>query len=1014
MLIMAVMSFVGIISLPLLNIQYKPSKTGKTLSVTFSYPDASPETIESEVTSKIEGIMAKLSGCTDISSLSSHGYGEVTASLDKHRNLAAARLELASEIRNIYTSLPYGVSYPAISHNAKGESNTASISYQLIGDRPTTEIEQYAEDNILQELSTIKGVEKIMLHGATPHQWEITFNAPVAASLGINAPDIATAISNTFSEDLIGLFSNSHETVSVRLSGNRYRDFGQIPIKKSGNRIIYIQDIAQWEYQQQQPQSYLRVNGLNTVVLTVAISGNTNLLTASKDIRNKMDELQGQFPEWISPVLAYDPAEFVSQELKSIYVRTGLCILILLAFVLLLKRSWKYTFIIALTLTVNTLVSLAIYAFTGISIHIYTLAGITVSLGIVIDTSIIMTDHYANFRDRKAFFSILAATCTTIAALLMVLLLPENERLNLIDFILVISINLAVSLIVAWLFIPALMDLMNTGPGNDVSKVDSPQKIRFYNAYGKYIHWGVRHRWIYVVIFILAFGIPLCLLPSPSKTSGKTEYWKPYEKHKSTIDKIASSSFGLFYRALGRANFYREPQKPMLRIHAGMPEGCSVHQLNEIIIKVEDYLSEFDQIKVFKSEVRSYSDAYITIEFKPEYEKASFPLELKSAVIDMVRNYGGIQWSVIGIDDTPYSNGGNTLNVFSGISLSGYNYDELARYAEHLATCLSQNRRVLDVEIWGSLEEGSPRDEFNMKYDAEKLAIAGMTVQEHHQKLATYLYDSEVSDIVLRSSEHDTYDYWHIKHTPVTGQDGTIAFGNVGSLEKLKSGISIHKKNQSYELHVNFGFIGSKTLYNRFLKETISYMNDSVLPVGYKAFDPNDSLWESGKERYAWIIALIIAVIFVMLSIFFESVRLPLAVMFSVPISFIGVFLAIGLSDINFDQGGFAAFIMLCGIVVNAGIYITLTYTDLHKNKAEDPVKRYMEAFRRKINPILLTVVSTVLGLIPFLTEGPDEVFWFCFAICTISGITFSLIAIYLVLPAFVIRKNDLKSIDTI
>ena len=173
-------------------------------------------------------------------------------------------------------------------------------------------------------------------------------------------------------------------------------------------------------------------------------------------------------------------------------------------------------------------------------------------------------------------------------------------------------------------------------------------------------------------------------------------------------------------------------------------------------------------------------------------------------------------------------------------------------------------------------------------------------------------------------------------------------------------------------------------------------MNDEILPVGYRAHNPQGGWWEDNKDKYAWLIFLIIAVMFVMLSMTFESLRLPLAVIFMVPISFIGVFLAFGLSDLAFDQGGFAAFVMLCGIVVNAGIYIVLTYKE----------KGYLKAFSLKITPITLTIISTVLGLIPFLTDAPQEVFWFDFAIGTISGMVFSVIAVILVLPVFVVRKG--------
>mgnify|MGYP003304792272 CR=1 FL=1 len=135
-----------------------------------------------------------------------------------------------------------------------------------------------------------------------------------------------------------------------------------------------------------------------------------------------------------------------------------------------------------------------------------------------------------------------------------------------------------------------------------------------------------------------------------------------------------------------------------------------------------------------------------------------------------------------------------------------------------------------------------------------------------------------------------------------------------------------------------------------------------------------------------------------------------LAVIFMIPVSFIGLFLTFGLSDLAFDQGGFASFVMLSGIIVNAGIYVVLTYNEIRSRcGCRSDVRNYVKAFGRKISPIMLTVISTILGLIPFLTDGPKEVFWFDFAIGTIGGMIFSLIALLLVFPAFILKKSSKK-----
>lgn len=1016
---MAVLSVIGMALLPMLNIQYKPSSAGRTISVTFSYPGASPEIVEAEVTSKIEGIMSRLPGNTGVSSDSSTGYGHVEVDFRKGTDMSSARLELASALRNLYPELPDGVSYPSISHNSRGRKSSSALSYLIKSSLPSQEIEAFVREHIMPAISSVEGVDNVSVHGATPYHWVVTFDAAKAAAAQVTSHDIASAFTSAFSETLVGLSDMGGETMAVRLSSMTCDDFGSIPVKNFDGRIVYLRDIARWKYQEALPTSYYRVNGLNTVTLSVGVAGDVNLLSVTGEVRKKMTELQRGFPDEITAGIAYDSSEYVSGELHKIYLRTGLCVLILLLFVFLINRSWRYMLIVALTLAVNMLVSLAIYAVAGISIHIYTLAGITVSLGIVIDTSIVMIDHYARFRDRKVFPSLVAAVGTTVAALLMVLLLPESEKANLRDFIWVISLNLAISLAVSCLFIPALMDYLPVRTSEAASGGRrARRKVRFLQWYGRYIGWGVKHRWVYVLVLIMAFGLPLCVLPTEAQMEKKTDMnlwqkgvakfvsWRPYADNRQTIDRIAGSSFGTFYRALGRSNFYREPQQNILHINAGMLEGCTVHQLNEVVKSMENYLAGFDEIKVFTTNVSSYSNASIKVEFKPEYEDTAFPAQLKSLVTSMAINFGGANWSVYGIDDNGFNN--NIVSNYKShrITLTGYNYQELKRYAEYLRGHISQNRRVSGAEVWGAGWNGRPSAEFNMSYDFERMAVAGVNPYEYYSALSEQLYDAPVTsintsgrfaEVVLRSSEVSSYDYWHVLHSPVRVGEISVPMQDIGSIEKRLSGVSISKNMQSYEINVCFDFVGSYELSRRFMEAAVTHMNEEILPIGYRAHNPQGGWWDDNKDKYAWLIFLIISVMFVMLAMTFESLRLPLAVILMIPFSFVGIFLTFGLSDLAFDQGGFAAFVMLCGIVVNAGIYIVLTYKE----------KGYLKAFSLKITPITLTIISTVLGLIPFLTDGPQEVFWFDFAIGTIGGMAFSAVAVIFLLPVFVVRKKD-------
>ncbi len=1027
LLLMAAAALVGIACFPRLKVQYTPSATSRTIEVSFRYPDASARIVEAEVTSCLEGALATIRAVEAVSSVSRDGAGSVSLTVGRRSDLEAVRFEVASQIRNIYSKLPEGCSYPAISLNARGTQPQTAITYSIRSALPSQEIADFVERELLYPLSTVEGVSSVDFYGQTPFEWVLTFDAPRCEVLGITAGDIRAALSDCFTEETAGVTQLGGQAYGVRLrsvipgqarnDGDRNRpDFASIPVKRVGERVVHLGEIASWRYQESLPGSYYRVNGLNVLTLSVEVSPDANLLEVVGAVKARMAELEPGFPEEIGVSAGYDYSEYISDELDKIYFRTALCLLILLVFVGLSARSWRYMAVIAVTLAVNLLVSVALYYFLGLQIHIYTLAGVTVSLGIIIDNSIVMIDHYARCGDRKVFPSLLCAVMTTVAALLVILLMPEQEKANLTDFIWVIVINLCVSLCVAYLFVPALLDYLPVVV-REPRPVRKRRLARCRAAYGRYIRWGVRHRWVYRVALVVLFGIPTCLLPTKFGQEGrepkryeqvlnKIVGWRPYADNKSTVDKILGTSFASFHRAMSRSDFYREPARPQLYVRAGMPEGCTVQQLDEVMRSMENYLAHFDEIDVFETRILRYDDGTITVWFKPEYEGTWLPSRIKGDIISMAANFGGANWSVSGIDDSYFNNNIVTDTRSYAITLTGYNFDELNAYGERLIGHLSENRRVSGPEICGSSWNDRPRTEFNLRYDFEALSSRGVSPYAYYAALQSPLYDASVirlpyggeyTNVRLVSSEKDALDLWHLDNSAVAvDEERKMKLSEAGSITKDRTGLPVRKENQAYALTVRFNFIGSYQLAEKVIKEAVDWMNGSVLPIGFHADDDRRGWYYDAKEKYAGLILLVIAIIFVILSVHFNSLRLPLAIILMIPLSFVGLFLAFGWSDFTFDTGGFAAFVMLCGITVNAGIYLVSEWR---------ACRSYLHAFSRKIRPISLTILSTVLGLVPFLFDGPGEVFWFAFAVGTIAGLLFSVMALLLWLPVISLRK---------
>jgi len=1033
LLLMAAAAVVGIACFPKLKVQYTPTEADKEISVSFNYPGASARIVEAEVTSKLEGVLSTIRSCSGISSYSDENGGYIDLEVSRRADLEAVRFEVASLIRNIYSKLPEGCSYPSISLNASGERTHTAIAYIVRSALPSQEIADFVEREMLYPLSKIEGVSGVGFYGQTPFEWVITFDADRAAASGITAGQIRNAISTYYDESIVGMTQSEGQAFTVRLrsigadAGAEQSRMESIPVARVNGRVIHLGDLASFRFQEAVPNRYYRVNGLNVLVLSVEVSSDANLLGVVKDIKDKVSELEKGFPEEIGVSVAYDYSEYIAEDLQKIYFRTALCLLILLFFVFLMSRSWRYMLVIAITLTVNILVSVALYFFLGLQIHIYTLAGVTVSLGIIIDNSIVMIDHYARNRDRKVFPSLLCAVMTTVAALLVILLMPEEERANLTDFTWVIVINLCVSLGVAYLFVPALMEQIPVS--ERPSRRGLPRRAAARRAaYGRYIDRGLRHKWVYVLVIVALFGIPTCLIPTSfgsedeaplkryEKILNKIVGWRPYADNKHAVDKVLSSSFGLFYDAMSRSDFYREPSRPSLYIRASMPEGCTVQQLDEVMRSMENYLAHFDEIDVFETTVRSYDSGVIEVLFKPEFEGTWLPLRIKSDIISMASNFGGANWTVSGLDENYFNNNINTDYRSESITLTGYNFDELSAYAERLIAYLETNRRVSQATLWGSSYGDSPITEFNLQYDFEALNALGISPYAYYSALQSPLYDSSVRTLPydgkyvrvrLVSSAKDELDLWHIDNSAVqVGADQKMKLSEVGDITKIRTGIPIRKKDQNYAITVRFNFIGSYTLASRAIDDAINYMNGQVLPIGFRAEDSLSGWFYEEKGKFAGLILLVIAIIFVICAVYFNSLRQPLAIIMMIPISFVGLFLVFGLSNFTFDKGGFAAFVMLCGITVNAGIYLVSEYRRI---RGCSPEHAYLHAFGRKIRPISLTILSTILGLIPFLFDGPREVFWFAFAIGTIAGLLFSILALLLFLPVFILPSRRIK-----
>lgn len=1025
------LSLVGLALIPELPVKLNPSRTLPGLTVTFSMPGNSAKVVEQEVTSKLEGLLSRISGVEKITSTSDNGRGSITLRMDKHADMDATRFEASTLIRQAWSQFPPEVSYPTISSQQANDDDDnesrAFIIYTLNAPATPILIQRYGEEQIKPIIAQIPGVYKVEVTGATGMEWRLVYDELQLEQLGLSVSDISQAIQQYYRSEFLGIcqVTQGGNWLRVVCSGaDESEGFRpqEIQVQTRSGKIIPLDKVLKMTHEEAEPTQYFRINGLNSIYLSIYAEEGANQLELASQVKEKMAELSAQLPSGYETHISSDETESIQKELDKIYLRTGLTVLILLIFVALITWNLRYMLLIVVSLVVNLAIAVIFYYFFHLEMQLYSLAGITISLNLVIDNTIVMADHVRRRHDLKVFLSILAATLTTVGALVIIFFMDEKIRLNLQDFAAVVIINLMISLAVALLLVPALVEKM---------RLDEPSKqgqsrwgqlikrmvVRFTRWYERFIGFLCRHRVIATIVIIFIFGLPVTLLP---KDLINKSWYK--EDVRPVMEKALGGTLRLFMDKVYEGSYFdRGSSEPVLSVNATLPNGSTLDQMNTLIRKMETFLSEYKEIRQFQTSVYSARRASISIEFRKEAQRTGFPYSLKAAIISKALSLGGGSWSVYGLEDQGFSNSVVESAGSFRIKLKGYNYEELMHWAEELKALLLQRKRIKEVLI--NSEYSYWKDdytEFYLQPNKQRLLEEGLTANDlftalqplfmHDFTTGSIIYENQQENLTLTSKQHRDYDVWALQNRPITINGRNYKLSELAQVTKSQAPKKIAKENQEYVLCVQYDYIGSGEQGKKLQKQDVQTIQ-AQLPLGYsiEGQDYNYSWGKKDRQQY-WLLALIVGIIFFTTSILFNSLKQPLAIIFEIPVSYIGVFLTFYLWRLNFDQGGFASFVLLCGITVNASIYILNEYNNQRRLHPDMPaMKAYTKAWNIKIIPIFLTVISTILGFIPFMVGSVKEGFWFPLAAGTIGGLIASIIGLFIWLPVWSLPRKRKK-----
>ena len=468
---------------------------------------------------------------------------------------------------------------------------------------------------------------------------------------------------------------------------------------------------------------------------------------------------------------------------------------------------------------------------------------------------------------------------------------------------------------------------------------------------------------------------------------------------KPIVDKALGGTLRLFVQKVYEGSYFSRNEEVVLHANANLPNGSTLEQMNALIKRMETYLSEFKEIKQFQTSVESARRASIHIYFTKEHQKSGFPYTLKANIISKALQLGGGSWGVYGVQDQGFSNDVRENAGSFRVKMYGYNYDALYDWVEKLKAKLLSHRRIREVTI-GSDFSWWKDDymEFYFNLNKQRMAEEGIgagrlfsaihPIYGRNMEIGSVMAEEGTEKIKFSSCQSEDRDVWAMQFYPFQIGEREYKLSELATVEKGQMPQEVAKENQQYRLCLQYEYIGSSEQGNKLLKKDLEEFNE-ILPMGYTAKSEDNNWSWGGKDNKQYrLLLIVIAIIFFITSILFNSLKQPLAILFVIPVSY---------------------FVLLCGITVNASIYILNEYNSVRKRFPRlSPLRAYVKAWNTKVIPIFLTVTSTILGFVPFMVGMEKEGFWFPLAAGTIGGLIMSVIGVFIFLPVFTLKKKCL------
>ena len=980
-------------------IELLPDTQLPRLTVTGTWRGASPETVEAFLTSPLEASIQLVEGVEKVVSTSSEGSARIEVEFARDTDMDFARLDLSERLATLEdTELSPGIERVTVLPYIPDEFETQRnglLHYTFTGARTLESLREHLNDVVVPELSRVEGVALVTAYGGRERLIEVELDRELMAAMGVLVGDIRLKLASL---DLVReagaiRYGDQQWTVTIQNRAGSAQDIRNAVVKTDAGRIIRISDVAVVRDTYEDIRSHYRVNSRPAVEMRITKEIGANSVRVADRVKERMEAVQNRNPPNTYFILDWDESKEIRRQMSDLRNRAVVSVVVIFGVLLLFLGSLRSAVVVFATIAFSILIALNLIYFAGFSLNLLTLMGLAMGFGLIVDNSIVVLENiYRRWqsgtrRDEatrkgasQVVLPIIAATSTTLIVFVPFVYLQDELRVYYLPLAIVVVLSLLASLLVAFSFIPALVGKILPARDRQGSPgAGTTPRPPFYHR----LYRGLVDRtllWPWAVVAICVAG-------------------------------LADAGY-LFqnYVTKGRVWGGGWGQETYIDISIRLPRGSDIERTEQLTRYFEERLRQMPEVEKFVSNI--YPESSRTrVTFPDELERTDVPVRIKEQLFAFSLGFARAEVRVYGYGPSFYGGGGSPPNY--RIQVLGYNYEKVRDIAEDLGGRLERYPRVRDVNTNASYGyfDRERASEFAVDIRRDVLAHHDVTV-EHLVDQVSAAVRGQVSqnqikiggdevryDVKLEGNRE--VDLVELRKTLVLTPVGSpVRLGELVNIRARDVLATIRREDQQYERTVAYEFRGPYKLGDLYHNTVI---DATSVPAGYTVKKADRWRWSVEEQRQIYmVLAVSIFLVYMVTAALFESLLLPLCVLFTVPMALIGVFLMFFYTDAHFTREASIGVIMMGGIVVNNAILLVDHINRLRKSGSLQLREAILRGTMDRVRPILMTSTTTIMGMLPLVlfSESANSNIWNALAFALIGGLASSTLLVLTATPA--------------